>query len=61
MCNFSPAIDLSVDAMDISGEHQLDVDHNIFKKRLRQDGSPIPAGPTKQERMLFFITHAQSE
>jgi len=42
---------LSVDAMDISGEHQLDVDHNIFKKRLKQDLSPLPSGPTKQENL----------
>jgi hypothetical protein len=36
--------------MDISGEHQLDVDHNIFKKRLNaKDLSPLPAGPIKQK------------
>jgi hypothetical protein len=46
-----PCSYLSVDAMDISGEHQLDVDHNIFKKRLRGDGTPIPAGPTKHEKL----------
>jgi len=43
-----PCAYLSVDAMDISGEHQLDVDHNIFKKRLRPDGQPVASGPTKQ-------------
>jgi hypothetical protein len=33
--------DLSLDAMDISGEHQLDVQHNIFKKRIGRNGQPI--------------------
>eukprot|EP01094_Clydonella_sp_ATCC50884_P007129 TRINITY_DN1630_c0_g1_i1.p1 TRINITY_DN1630_c0_g1~~TRINITY_DN1630_c0_g1_i1.p1 ORF type:complete len:382 (-),score=139.60 TRINITY_DN1630_c0_g1_i1:745-1890(-) len=32
---------LSLDAMDISGEAQLDVFHNIFKKRLSPRGTPI--------------------
>jgi hypothetical protein len=27
--------------MDVSGEHQLDVEHNIFKKRLAADGRPL--------------------
>lgn len=42
---------LSLDAMDISGDHQLDVDHNIFKKRLDASGKPLPDGPTKQEAL----------
>jgi len=46
-----PCSYLSVDAMDISGEHQLDVDHNIFKKRLRADLTPVPIGPTRQEKL----------
>jgi len=46
-----PCAYLSVDAMDISGEHQLDVDHNIFKKRIGKDGLPVPAGPQRQERL----------
>ncbi|XP_064597397.1 endoplasmic reticulum-Golgi intermediate compartment protein 3-like [Liolophura sinensis] len=32
---------LSIDAMDVSGEQQIDVDHNLFKKRLDLDGNPI--------------------
>jgi len=42
---------VSVDAMDISGDHQLDIDHNIFKKRLGSDGLALPAGPTKHEEL----------
>jgi len=34
-----------VDAMDISGEHQLDVSHNIYKKRLSPLGDPIVEAP----------------
>jgi len=36
-----PCSYLSVDAMDIAGEHQLDVEHNLFKKRLTPDGRPL--------------------
>jgi len=45
-----PCAYLSVDAMDISGEHQLDVSHNILKKRLSPEGVPlITAPPVKDE------------
>jgi len=44
-----PCAFLSVDAMDISGEHQLDVDHNIFKKRLGADGQGLQVTAVKQE------------
>jgi len=37
-----PCAYLSVDAMDISGEHQLDVDHNIFKKRILESNMRAP-------------------
>lgn len=33
--------DLSIDAMDVSGEQQLDVDHHLFKQRLNADGEKI--------------------
>ena len=33
--------DLSIDAMDVSGEHHLDVLHSVYKIRLADDGSPI--------------------
>eukprot|EP01117_Protostelium_nocturnum_P017237 TRINITY_DN698_c0_g1_i1.p1 TRINITY_DN698_c0_g1~~TRINITY_DN698_c0_g1_i1.p1 ORF type:complete len:376 (+),score=129.04 TRINITY_DN698_c0_g1_i1:114-1241(+) len=36
---------LSVDAMDISGDHQLDVDHNVFKQRLNSLGLPVSSAP----------------
>jgi len=40
-----PCAYLSVDAMDISGEHQLDVTHNIYKKRLSPDGIALIEAP----------------
>ena len=33
--------DLSIDAMDVSGEQQFDVMHNIVKQRLSSDGSVV--------------------
>ncbi|XP_046865088.1 endoplasmic reticulum-Golgi intermediate compartment protein 3-like isoform X1 [Xenia sp. Carnegie-2017] len=36
-----PCVYLSVDAMDVSGEQQIDVDHNIFKKRMDANGRAI--------------------
>ena len=35
------AVDLSIDAMDVSGEHQLDVLHSVYKQRLGLDGTPV--------------------
>lgn len=32
---------LSLDAMDVSGEQHIDIEHNIFKRRLDLDGKPI--------------------
>jgi len=42
---------VSVDVMDIAGDQQLDVEHQVFKKRLSADGDPIsPSG--YQDRKL---------
>lgn len=38
---YSVPTDLSIDAMDISGEHHLDVLHSVYKIRLGEDGQPI--------------------
>ena len=35
--------------MDVSGEQQIDVDHNVFKQRLQLDGTPFPEKPEKEE------------
>jgi len=52
---------LSVDAMDISGEHQLDVSHNIYKKRLGPDGVPlIEAPPIKDKGISADVENKKS-
>ena len=39
---------LSLDAMDVSGEQQIDVDHNIFKQRLDMEGNEVKETPEKE-------------
>lgn len=39
--------------MDISGEHQLDVSHNIYKKRLGPDGVPLVEAPPIKDSGMF--------
>ncbi|XP_024082257.1 endoplasmic reticulum-Golgi intermediate compartment protein 3 isoform X3 [Cimex lectularius] len=39
---------ISLDAMDASGEQHLHIDHNIYKRRLDLDGTPIQE-PKKEE------------
>ena len=34
---------LSLDVMDVSGEQHLDVDHNVFKKNIDNEGKQIGA------------------
>lgn len=37
-------LDLTLDAMDSTGEQHLKIEHNIYKKRLDLKGVPIEAG-----------------
>jgi endoplasmic reticulum-Golgi intermediate compartment protein 3 len=37
-----------IDVMDVSGELELDVDHDLFKKRLSADGTPLDDGEKHQ-------------
>ena len=39
---------LSLDAMDVSGEQQIDVAHNIFKQRLDLEGKEVKETPEKE-------------
>lgn len=39
-----PCAIVSLDAMDSSGQHQLDILHNVFKRRLDAEGNPISDG-----------------
>lgn len=42
---------LSLDVMDVSGELELDVDHDIFRKRLSGDGRPLDDGEKHEVRV----------
>ncbi|THH28262.1 hypothetical protein EUX98_g5926 [Antrodiella citrinella] len=45
-----PCYLLSLDVMDISGETQSDVSHNIIKTRLNENGSPVPSSQSTELR-----------
>ena len=32
---------LGIDAMDVSGEQHIDIEHNVYKRRLDMNGKPI--------------------
>eukprot|EP00953_Heterococcus_sp_UTEX-ZZ885_P036553 18812-Heterococcus_DN1.PRE.3 len=34
-------LDLHVDAMDVAGDNQIDVEHHMLKQRLTKDGAPL--------------------
>lgn len=41
---------LSLDVMDISGESQSDISHNIVKTRLNEDGTLVPSSQSSELR-----------
>ncbi len=50
---------LGLDAMDISGEQHIDIEHNVFKRRLDLEGKPIEE--PQQERHLGAVAKVTNE
>lgn len=45
---------LSMDVMDISGEHQTDLEHDITKTRLSADGRTIESSKSGRKSTCYF-------
>ena len=43
-----------MDAMDVSGETQIDVEHNLFKKRLDRNGEQVANAVIEKEICTLF-------
>jgi hypothetical protein len=54
-------LDLSVDAIDSSGEQQFGVEHNIFKQRLNLLGEPLQAAELESINKNHNKTEATTE
>ena len=42
--------------MDVSGELELDVDHDLFKKRLSADGKPLDDGEKHEVTVSWSVS-----
>ncbi|CAF3246674.1 unnamed protein product [Rotaria socialis] len=56
-----PCSYLTIDAIDISGEAQTDIVHNLYKTRLDLDGKPIASDVTKVELQRIPKINATQE
>jgi len=46
-----PCAFVGLDAMDVSGEAQLEIDHTVYKKRLDEHGNPITAAIEVEQQL----------